>query len=407
MNVVDKIKNVFDKVEQVYAIDVEICSDDVYRCRVVKLTKKDGIINFSQMEIEDSFDAVCSKISKQSPVCLLLNGKGILYRKLTVSNVLSEPDLIKTIIPNVKPEDFYLQEYIVSQENDKSDKLIALARKLQIDKVVSDFSEKFDFIVDVSINPFALDNILQVVSANNILYKNFSFEIKQQKIYNFNTNSNVNEVQIIEIENNSISSYLLPALALGFSFLFDYKSIDTSVAGINKKREEYIYKQKTLFTGKMALGVLFSLLLINFLVFDHFYKKVQSEQQMVINQENTIDRLKLLKDEFASKNRFLQQGGLLEQNKVSFYLDRLAATVPSNVTLTDLQLNPLINSRNKEEFNFSNNLMRVSGTSLSSSEFNEWMKSLKDDNVFNSVSIISYEHDLRTNSAVFNVELGY
>ncbi len=129
MKAIDKIKNLFSKAKQVYAIDVEIGANDSYCCRVVKLFKQNGTIDFSQEEINgDTFDAVCAHIPKQSPICLLLNGKGIIYRKLTVDEALSEVDSIKAIIPNAKPEDFYLQQYEISQQNSKSDKLFALAR---------------------------------------------------------------------------------------------------------------------------------------------------------------------------------------------------------------------------------------------------------------------------------------
>ena len=404
---IDKIKNIFDKVKQVYAIDVEIGSDDASRCKVVKLLKQDGAIEFSQPDITgDTFEAICAAIPQKSPVCLLLNGKGILYRKLTVNDTLSETELIKTIIPNAKPEDFYLQQYSVSQENNKSAKLFALARKSLIDKVISDFSEKFDFIVNVSISPFVLDDILPVISEKEIWYKNFLLEIKQQKVENF-CPSSAAEVQQINIGNKIVHSALLPALALGFSFLLNYKNVDSPIASINERRGDYIYRQKITLTGKISLIVLFVLLLANFLVFDHYYKKVQSEQQSVVNQENTIDKLKQLKDEFAAKNRFLQQSGLLEQNKVSFYLDKLAATIPSDITLTDIQVNPLANPNKKENFDLINNLIRISGTSVKSSSFNDWIKGLKSDGAFSDVAIIAYEFDLKEKIAVFRVELAY
>ncbi len=405
---IDKIKNVFDNIKQVYAVDVEIGANDAYRCQVVKLIKQDGEIDFSFPEITgDSLDAVCENIPRQSPICLLLNGKGIIYRKLTVKESMSEVDLVKTIIPNAKPEDFYLQQYTVSQQNDKSTKILSLARKSLIDKIISDFSGKFDFIVDISFSPFALDNILPVVSTKKIHYKNLLLEVEQQKIENFSLLNNAGEAQSISIGNNTIDSGLLPAFALGFSFLLDYKNLDTTVPNINERRGEYVYKQKIMLTSKIALIVLFVILLANFLIFDHFYKKVQSEEQSVANQEETIDKLNELKEEFASKDRFLQQSGLLEQNKVSFYLDRLAASVPNNITLIDLQVNPLANPNKKEDFDLINNLIRISGTSNRSASFNDWVKGLKADSVFTDVSIAAYEHDLKTNTAVFTIELLY
>jgi Tfp pilus assembly protein PilN len=406
VNVLEKIKNTLDSVKKVYALDVEITAGDSLQCRVVELTKRDGAIHFSQLEIGgDSLDAVCEKIPGQSPVCLLLNGKGIIYRKLAVSETVSEPDLIKTIIPNAKPEEFYLQQYTVAVQNDKRTKLLALARKSPVDKILAEFTAKFDFVVDVSISPFEMDNLLPVLAENEIFYKNFLLEIKQQKIVDFSAVTP--ETQTIHIGGNTIDADLLPALALGFTFLLDYKKMNTPISDINERRKEYIYKQKIKLTGKLSLIALFVLLLVNFLVFDHFYKQVQAEQQSVANREETIDKLKTLKEEFASKNRFLQQSGLLEQNRVAFYLDKLAATIPRDIALTDLQINPLANPNKKENVELINNLIRISGTSNKTSSFNDWIKILKTDTAFTNVAIIAYEYDLKTNIAVFTVELGY
>ncbi len=273
---IQDIKNIFNLTPKVYAIDVEINGDSTYLCNVVELTKQKGSIHFTVLEAAGE---PLKKITKKDPVCLILNGKGIIHRKITVGASLPDMDIIKQIIPNVNPEDFYIQKQEIAGQ--KQAQIISLARKSLIDKVIADFSASFDFIVDVSISPFALDDILPVIQNENSLhYKNIQIHLRENSIEDFTVQVE-NKTQTLEIGNQSVETLLLPALGTGFSFLINPTASHAPIDTVQERNKEYLYRQKTQLTGKISLISVFIILIINFLIFDHYYKKTQDEQPQV------------------------------------------------------------------------------------------------------------------------------
>jgi Tfp pilus assembly protein PilN len=396
------IQHIFNLTPKVYAIDVEINGDGAYHCHVVELTRQKGSIHFTACEATgEPFD----NISKKDPVCLILNGKGIIHRKIAVEASLTDTDIIKQIIPNVNPEDFYIQKQEIAQQKEKRTQIISLARKSFIDKVISDLSRSFDFIVNVSINPFALDDILLVIPDENVLhYKNIRIHLQENKVEDFTVQAE-NETQTLKIGDQSVDTILLPALGIGFSFLINPATNHTPIKTIRERNKEYLYKQKTQLIGKISLLSIFFVLIINFFIFDHFYKKIQQEQPQVVKQEEMINKVKQLNETLSAKSKFLQQSGLLTPNKISFYADRIASTLPDDITLTDWQFNPPTDPNKKETFTFKNSIIVISGISSQSSGFNDWIKELKNNEGIESVSILGYDHDIKANTALFTIEL--
>lgn len=413
---IQSIKNIFNLTPKVYAVDVEINGDGAYRCNAVELISQKGSIHFTALEagsidtlpVNRQLDAtgkLLGKISKKDPVCLILNGKGIIHRKINIGTSLPDSDIIKQIIPNANPEDFYIQKQEIAGQKEKAAQIVSLARKSFIDKVIADFSQSFDFIVDVSINPFALDDILPVIQNETPLYyKNICINLRENTIEDFSVEPE-NRTQILEIGNQSVNSVLLPALGIGFSFLINPTGNHAPIESVQEKKKEYLYKQKTHTIGKVSLISIFIILIVNFLIFDHYYKKTEEQQPQVAKQEELINKVKQLTEIHSAKSKFLQQSGLLTPNKISFYADRIAGTVPGGITLTDWKFNPLADPNKKETFTFKNGVIVISGISNQSSAFNEWIKELKSTEGVESVSIFGYDYDIKASVALFTIEL--
>ncbi|MDR1729765.1 MAG: hypothetical protein LBR52_03790 [Prevotellaceae bacterium] len=410
---IQDIKNIFNLTPKVYAIDVEINSDGTYRCNAVKLTRQKGSIHFAALEVSPvdgmtsnhPVNSQCGEISRKDPVCLILSGKGIIHRKITTGAQLPDADIIKQLIPNVNPDDFYIRKQEIDRQKEKLTQIVSLARKSFIDKVIADLSGSFDFIVDVSISPFALDDILPVMqNENSLYYKNIHILLRENNIEDFTVQAE-NQTQTLEIGSQPVDALLLPALGIGFSFLINPTGSHAPIEAIQRRNKEFLYRQKTQLTGKISLIPVFIILIINFLVFDHFYKKTQEEQPQVAKQEELINKVKLLNETLAAKSKFLQQSGLLTKNKISFYADRIANTIPDGITLTDWQFNPPADPNKKETFTFKNGIIVISGISNQSAGFNEWIKELKSGEGIESASILGYDHDIKSNTALFTIEL--
>ena len=62
-----------------------------------------------------------------------------------------------------------------------------------------------------------------------------------------------------------------------------------------------------------------------------------------------LKELEILEKNTKEKNKFLQQTGWLSVSKQSYFTDRIASTIPANISLTKLSVFPLDDKNSKKE----------------------------------------------------------
>lgn len=124
------------------------------------------------------------------------------------------------------------------------------------------------------------------------------------------------------------------------------------------------------------------------------------ESELLINQ------IESLQATYISKNKFLQQSGLLGQTQISYYLDLIAQEIPETIVLSEINVNPIEkNNSFKEKIIFKRNKIELIGSSIDSYIFNSWIKKLKDINSFKDINIIQYEYKEKENKAEFTITI--
>ena len=61
--------------------------------------------------------------------------------------------------------------------------------------------------------------------------------------------------------------------------------------------------------------------MVSYILFDHYYNKVNTLNTEIQESELLINQIESLQATYISKNKFLQQSGLLGQTQISYYLD--------------------------------------------------------------------------------------
>src|SRR3546814_17368441 len=118
-------------------------------------------------------------IGRDVPVAISINGKGIIHRMLPEDGV--DENGLKTVLPNAKAEDFYVQ-----QTEWEGATWLSVARREVVDKIVEQVEQLGVAVVCVALGPLAtllFTNYLAGGQADDaILLGRHRFAVQQGKI---------------------------------------------------------------------------------------------------------------------------------------------------------------------------------------------------------------------------------
>lgn len=389
----------FIKGNKVRGVHLEITKSGEFRYTVVDVVKRK-----SKIEIENKKEGVGNfedEISlfkdSKTPICLSIEGRGIIHKKNYAAPGKSNENIIENIIPNSNIDDFIIQEY----DSETGIQYISIAKKeiiTQLEKTIPKNN-----IYSLIIGGFNLSTISAINNTNNIDIPGQSISFENNKVVEIKRQNNTETD--IRIGDELINTKFLPAYANALSFFIEDDSINEVPESSEYKKEILagIAFKKVLFG---ALTLFFIVLLVNFFVFDHYNNKKNFLSGSVNNSEHLLNKLSVLKEELKFKKDFISKSGFLESSRNSFIADRIASTIPKKITLTKLEVNPVKKKFKKEEKpQFNKGVVIIGGISKSSTVFNLWIKELKKISWIKDISINEYEQKTDSNTGEFELKL--
>jgi Tfp pilus assembly protein PilN len=124
---------------------------------------------------------------------------------------------------------------------------------------------------------------------------------------------------------------------------------------------------------------------------NYYNDKYVSYESQLYNLNDTYNQVKKLESEKENKTKILQESGILNQNFLSFYMYRIVNSIPNNVGLNSLKVNPTQKKiKNFEKIIFETNTIIISGNSSSSMPINSWVKELKKEKWISKIEILDF-----------------
>lgn len=379
-------------------IDLFINSDATFDINCMILRKEKGKLIIDKKftglkQIEELKD----KTIKGLPVCLSIDGKGILFKKVEKK---SKQKLIHQLLPNAKESDFIIQK----TDAGKHDQFLAAVRTEVLNAVIDSINELGIFITKCYLGPFAIKNIASLVDSGVVYTNNHVINLGEDTIEKV---ERLAETKMISYTLGSEEVYsddiLMYATALAFFIDFEDEDGFEKVA---ETKKEFIFKQLFTLTGWFALAFFFVLLLVNYLFFNQYNKKLNSANFRYNQNLEMIKKLDTLKSEYALKEQYFVSSGFLDASEQSFYADRIANSVPSDIQLTSLNINPLEGKfKNDKPLNFEMGKIRITGHVSQSIMLNNWVKKVKSFDWVERVTIIDYLQESQENPAIFELEI--
>lgn len=330
------------------------------------------------------------------PYAVSISGK-ILNREL--SGVIDQ-NPIKLILPNANENEFLSQKDHVSASLDH----ICIVRKDLIDSLLQLFSEAGKKVVRFSLGSVSVKVLGAVMPAGKYYAGTQLLTIsKEGNVLIEKSDHSIPRLMArdLMITSDQIVSY---TNALSLALIQNAPSIEHIL--IEENRTELQAKRIFELTGISILIFFFVLLQANSLVYQNLSDR-QNEQAEIIKSTADLDaRLEVLKTERDNKVSFFRSNGFLGSSLTSWYADEIGKSVPANIRLNSLEINPRIKS-SKEKIEFDRNRIYISGKCSKSIFLDEWIQKLRNLNWARQVILKDYKLNLESGKGDFSLQIDF
>jgi Tfp pilus assembly protein PilN len=352
-----------------------------------------------QMNVQDdyqyinSWEALTELLDNKLPIAIALNVRGLLHRKVELN--ITNKRLAESVLPNANSQDFYAQGIDIYQG-----KIASVIRKEQLTQSLQPFLDAKYWVLDVRLGSFDIVQLLPFLRTEDKIITSaheLTIENKQLTGFQKNKNKSTSDSSTILLGDEHISAILLPAISAAFRIFVKAPTNEIQADFLNIQQENF--KQFRIFQlgGVGVLAVFFVALLANFVLFSNYSSKNQELNAQLIYQSTTLNKLDTLKKEYEQQKTFFNKNNLTQRSKTSFYADRIASTLPSDIQLTTLNIYPKIKKRRMEMEaalpEFEQNRIQVKGKTSSSIYYNDWKRSLNNLEWITDIYQIQYQEE--------------
>lgn len=383
-------------------VEVSFQGDEVkinYCLLGIKAKSVEVIKSEQQLSLEEFLS---SHIDASIPLSVSFTGKGLILKKVPFNSTDNIKSILNKTLPNISEDEFYLSH----SDEFNSSCISGVCRKSTVDEVLQFMTAKKADVLSFSLGPLAIKNILPLLS------QSYETEISTPGYKLKFTDGYLNEIQAgtFETKSFSIGQEQIPAgtlIAFSCAFTELISSQTLSLSNIPNNTLKENYKQKRLFNVGLAaaLGIVFTLVFINYFVFSHYTTKVQKLQSSINLNQSALTQIDTLKKEIEEKEKMVLKSGLLQNSKTSYYADQIASTVPANIKLTALIVFPKEKNEDETLYNFNTEKIDIQGKCKFSIDVNDWINVMRSFTWVKDIKLIHYNPSSSEKGSDFNIQI--
>jgi Tfp pilus assembly protein PilN len=389
----DKLKG-----NSVAGIELRLSGSSLMICYVVLHRKG------SKLEIKEKGEATSVnelRLPNSTPVALSISGKGIIHKKVAYSEGMDAGTLLQKVLPNAKPADFYVQR----TADVNGSVIVSVARRNSIDELLTEFMNSRSDVVSCTLGPFCISSIITAISGTNetLRLPGHTIDFAEDVIEQYTSEEN-SVVDKAAIGDEPVDAALVVPFAAGAS-CFTGSDLVMDIPVVAASADEFRQGKIFRLAGAGLLIVLFTTLLSNYFLFDHYWKKKQGMEMRSSANMGAVEEYTKLKEEYDRKMQFLQGTGLLDRSQASFYADRIAMDIPEVIQLSEMNISPRERTESENDMQFESRVIRVTGSCRKSNELNEWIKLLGKKEWVRHVELINYKQGKADPSGEFIINI--
>ena len=364
---------------------------------LLHVERKKKELQLVHKEKRKNFQDVLINLNKKTPVFLTINNSQIIHKEVEgIESVDSK--LLHKAFPHINKDDFY---YEIWRFHSKS--IIAICRKDYLEQILNQFTKHKIIVAGISLGVCAISQISAFLKESEIV-------LNHHKISLIET-----ETMIASVENSTIN-YNINGLEIQNNYLIGFASILQHILGHNKNSGNLTSKNKFLIDSfyqgaffdkilKLSVFVLFILLLINFFIFNNYYKKSEELASSVSVSKILIEKIKTTKSRLKNKEKKINEILSSSQSKSSLRINEIIKDLPYTVLLDELVYCPLEkNIKQEEPIKFQTEAILISGKTTNANDLTNWIERLSKLKWIKSTTIVHFGKNENEDS-VFTLKL--
>lgn len=365
---------------------------------IVCVEKKKNELVIISDEKKDNLIKI-KEFPKAGPVFLVINNSQVIQKEI---NEVDSNDIkiLNKVFPNLKQEDFY---YEIAKINAKS--VVAVCRKSYVDDLLKEYKSKGVLFSGVSIGVCSISNIIPFVAEKILSTNSVSISLNGETILKPLENKNRT---FYAINGLSVKSFDLLSFSAVLGLILKNSSNTGNIIKNNALLLDDFY-QKSFFkkTIKSAVFVILGILLINFFIFNYYFKAVNNSTADLTANKNLISDIKSVKSRLKMKEEKLNSSLSINNSKSSFIINELVKNIPSYILLEKLEYHPLEKKIKEDEpIMIVNDVTIISGKTINNVAFTKWIETIERYKWIKNVTITHFGKN-ETNETVFTIKVKF
>lgn len=367
-----------NKEYQTIQIDI---SGDKTAFNTLRLKKKETSILILEQKSFNSFERLTENIRKEIPLILAFNGKKIISKILT-----KEPNYIDKLLFNQDPDDYYIFEYEKPAKT-----LVSLIRRDILNPYMDSFLQKGYTILDFSIGPFILENLAPLLLDPKIIRTpEFEYDLDNTLLSTDNL-AKKSEAQLIQIGEEKIFNVQILGFAAYLGFLNQDRIKKNYQFTVDAYSESFSYKKSFYVLGKAILIFFLILLSASYVIKTVYTEKSSKIQHEAMSNAQVLNQIALLEKDKEYKTNIIANSSLGSKYALSFYIGKIAETLPETILLERLEVFPAKKPISpNEKIRIEPNIIEVEGITPSNSSVTQWVELLNSYGWIKKVEVLSY-----------------
>ncbi|QLG46770.1 hypothetical protein [Costertonia aggregata] len=364
------------------------------------MERKKGELLISERKEYQSLDNLFKTRKKNCPTTIIFNTNDVLSKILKTKSKNNPKALVEKAFPNFNFENFYYELVSFGEHT-----VISIIKKDKVNELLKELIAKKISVVNISLGVCSLVNIKNHIERDIVRTSNTELLFDSatiNSITRFEHNEPVHyEINGLEIENDFL---------LGFSGILSFISKGgIGFSNLTELNEYYKseFQNKRFFdvVSKLSLGLVLTILLLNFFFFNHYFQKVGELRTLTeingINKKNLSELTERVVEKQKRLDAILSSGN----SKSSYYLDGIGKSVPTSVLIHQIQYQPLLKPlRNSKPVEVEENIIIIEGNSFNTNEFSIWIEQLETKSWIRKVETLDFDYQNKDNS-LFSIKI--
>lgn len=366
--------------------------DDHVSYHVMHVRKKSNELQILRSFEFSDIDALINGIDKKKPILLVVNGKGILSRRIQRNNN-NDTEWKK----NLNYETLYFTEFRTSEFD-----FLSFCRRKLIDDIIVQL--KSLQIIDFYIGPLLSVFLQPKLGLETLLSADTLLIFNGNEFYDLKKSHDEN-IQAYNIENKTISHQHLPLFGAAVHFFIRQENVrKNSSNDINKEEIYYKVAFNTLAIGMLILFFI-SLLASYCLIQYYTHKNIELNQHSIYSNQAYQQILKLEKEK-EQKISLLNDTGQLTKHFLTYYAYEISTSAPKGIRLDKISVFPATEDfrANKRAVIDSNHISLV-GTVVDDATFDDWLSNFESRDWIKKLEIIFVKKDKKSNFQKFELKI--